>query len=196
MITLNDESLICIIGYRGSGKTEMARKILERIHPNDLCIVDPLDYYGDFGLPTVYNATQAADLFEKGTYSLRLVGADPVQAVDLMSLIYEISNCCLTLDEADSILGPYRYETPPAFYNLVNYGRHFKLSIVALAHRATDLPKILTGQSVVIHAPTSEPIDHKWLKQRLGQEPPRVGEYDFIASSIHGDVEVVNSRDL
>ena len=196
MITINDESLICIIGYRGSGKTEMAREILAQLAPCDLCIVDPLDYYGDFGLDTCYNAVQAAEMFGEGKYSLRLCSADPEQAIHLMSLIYEISNCCLTLDEADSILGPYQYETPDPFYNIVNYGRHFKLSIVALAHRAASLPKILTGQSVVIHAPTNEPIDRKWLKQRLGTEPPTVGEYDFIVSSIHGDMEVVNSRSL
>ena len=196
MITLNDESLICLIGYRGSGKTEMARVLLERIAPLHLCIVDPLSYYEDFNLRTCYNASQAAEAFMEGCYSVRLVSADPMQAVDLMSLIYEIENCCLTLDEADSILGPYQHETPRPFYNLVNYGRHFKLSILALAHRAASLPKILTGQAVIMHAPTSEPIDRQWLKKRLGTEPPSVNEFDFIASSIHGEVEVVNSRDL
>ncbi len=196
MITLNDESLICIIGYRGSGKTEMAREILAQLAPRDLCIVDPLDQYGEMGLETCWNATQAAEMFAEGKYTLRLCCADPVQAMDLMSLIYEISNCCLTLDEADSILGARPDECPEPFYNIVNYGRHFKLSVLALAHRAANLPKILTGQAVVIHAPTTEPIDHKWLKQRLGTEPPQVKPFDFIVSGIDGGMEVVNSRSL
>lgn len=96
-------------------------------------------------------------------------GEDTIEAVCTLAEGYR--DITIGIDELDSYLGGSRVSCPSALYRCAMYGRHFNVSIIAIARRPMNLPINLTSQvSEVYTFQHTEPRDLEFFRKLAGEE--------------------------
>jgi hypothetical protein len=102
------------------------------------------------------------------------------------------------VDEIDKFCSPHEpLKTGcPQLYDLVEYGRHFKVSAWFNTRRPHAVSRSLTAQVAEFRIfKTTEPLDKKYFEKSIGsavKELPRLGKYEYLwwTDDAHRDAEI------
>ena len=96
----------------------------------------------------------------------------------LFSLIFELGNITLLLEEAEIYISPQA--TSSSFLNLVRYGRHKNIQILGIARRASELSLNFRAQTNVIYSFKQTEIRDIETLEKIGfRQLNQLGEHEF-----------------
>lgn len=177
--------IICIFGRKGSGKTTLARAMIKR-EPRYI-IADSLNEY-DAPMTATDERELADHVRAKLQGKLRLcvkVGNDAMfdAACDAAKIAGSEKPVLLVVEEADLRCSP-AYVTA-SLDRLIRYGRHWGVSILAVARRPAEITRHLTAQAdTVIAFRSVEPRDLDFFRKRCGEDfarrLPNLKRYRYI----------------
>jgi len=162
----------CFFGRKGSGKTTLVGRYLE--HVDRFVVCDTLNEYACGKIFT--------NLGDFARYAKKQ-GAGPIRAVvrfgsddeferlaRMVQVIGETSGDILfVIEEADIRCSPQFI--PPAMDQLIRYGRHWNVSLVAVSRRPAEISRHFTAQAdTIIAGQTYEPRDLDFFRARCGEE--------------------------
>jgi hypothetical protein len=177
--------IIVISGFRGSGKTTVAARIL-RVQPR-LIVYDPNEdeAYGDWIPNTVHAIDGKRGLREyfrwawrekKLAWAVRYVPEDgdlTKDADEFCRFVFRTCrHCWVAFEEVHQLAQtPSPSSMPPELRKMVNRGRHREISMVFTGIRYSEIPRPITaGANVHIVFHTAEPGDREQLVSRIGSE--------------------------
>lgn len=145
-----NRDITLIFGRTGSGKSYLTKKLIKDL--NRVIIIDALNEYTD-GI--IFYSLKDFALFiyennpDKFKIILRLHNLDLQKDISLtvdkvFDLCFHIGNLTLVIEEAEIYIS--QYEKKSVFNNLIRYGRHKEISLIAVARRVTELSNDLKSQ--------------------------------------------------
>lgn len=160
-----------VLGMKGSGKSSYLKAETRKIER--LLIWDYLREYEDGRV--VYSLEELIPLLAKSYGSkFRLIfrpsGGDIAEVFDRFSrAAYCMKEMTLVLEEVDKISDPSFMSE--GFQELINYGRHKKIDIIAASRRAHCVPRDLTANAdVIVSFFQQEPRDVKYISDFMGAD--------------------------
>lgn len=191
-------TLVGVAGRKGSGKSTMMRRILERC--SRLFLFDPMGEHG--WVPNRFNDWQDADEFLAWAQTQKLFAGSYIpqgsleQDFDwLADIIYDQGNLVFGVEEVPMLCSPSYL--PSSFDRIVRLGRHRRVSVVWTAQRMAEVARRLTAATdyFVLFGHT-EPRDLDAIAERCGSD---VAD-KVMGLSLHGYLvwDVINrcARDL
>lgn len=178
-------TVITILGKKGSGKTTLTRQIAQE--QNRVIFFDANGEYDAQHICWGYQEcieTLVKTEEEKYT-SLSLRCYDTKESIALMGLCFHLNNTWLVIDEASLYCSPV--SMPTEIGKLVRFGRHKELSLIVVARRASEIPRDITANSdIVISFAQREPRDVAYLnacQTGFGNKASllKEGSYRFVA---------------
>ena len=164
---MSEKKIILIFGKRGSGKSYLAKKLIE--NEQRIIIFDTLSEYTD---GVVFEDHQKFVEFWRKIYihPYRLIyrPLKPDEEIeDIAESVYLIGNVCFVVEEIDCTA----YQISESFAHVVQRGRHKNITLIGITQRPYGINRLLTSQSKEIFVfNTNEPRDREYLKNLLGQE--------------------------
>lgn len=180
--------IIAVLGRKGSGKTYLARKMVEGV-PRLLCF-DPQKEFTDCGVVITDWVSLAEYLAESSTGKFRIVYQPQFQVSGDEDLILKEfnfvcrcvgrqKNMVFVVDEIDRCIN-----RDYTMKNLIQTGRHSGISIVATTIRYTDTTRDFTAQcDSVISFQCTEPGDVRYFRDRFGdlaEQLPNLPLYHYV----------------
>lgn len=140
-----------VFGRTGSGKTTLVKKMIVGI--DRLIIVDALNEYE--GTTIVYSLKEFANFFLQNPniktfniicrfHNMDFNSNDAETFDKFFELVFHIGNLTLVVEESEIYISAKQQKN--SFNNLVKYGRHKDISIIAVARRVTELSNELKAQ--------------------------------------------------
>lgn len=205
--------IIVISGFRGSGKTTVAARIL-RAQPR-LIVYDPNedeaydwipntvhDIVGEHGLREYFRWTRREG---KRSWAVRYIPEDGdlgADADEFCSFIFTGRQFWVAFEEVHQLAQtPSPSSMPPELRKIVNRGRHREISMVFTGIRYSEIPRPITaGANVHIVFHTAEPGDREQLVSRIGSEATdavaNLGAHEAVLFDTFARTFInINSRD-
>lgn len=198
--------IVGIAGRKGSGKSTVAREILE--HCDRLFMLDMMGEH--VWIPEKFERLDDAVIFllespNRGQFWARYIPQDDdedgleAEFSEICSIVYDQGNMLLAVEEVPSVSSP-NY-APRKFSKLIRLGRHRNVSIVYTAQRLGECPRKLTAATdVFVLFNTTEPLDLDAIAKRCGQEIARkvteLGLHGFIVYDAIEKREISTAGDL
>ena len=167
--------IIGIAGRRGSGKSTIARRILERCER--LVVWDPMAEHR--WIPNALEDQETLERFlgwasTQDTFAGRYIPDAnlPEEFSELAWMVYDQENLVLGVEEVPMLCSPS--SLPYDFDRLVRLGRHADVSLVWTAQRMVEVARRLTAATdVFILFAHTEPRDLNGIADRCGSEVAR-----------------------
>jgi len=171
MAGASEKKVIIVIGKRGSGKSYLTRKLIER--ERRLLVFDTMSEYLE---GVVFDAEEIERFraFWKQTYrrQFRLIYRPLVperEIEEIAELVFLLGNMTFVVEEVDCYCTPYQISD--AFAHIIQRGRHKNITLIGITQRPYGIHRLLTSQAKELYIfSTSEPRDRDYLKSLLGQE--------------------------
>ncbi len=180
---MTEKKIILIFGKRGSGKSYLANKLVEK--EQRLVIFDTLSEYTE---GVVFEDCQRFAEFWRRIYQhpYRLIyrPLKPDEEIEYIAeLVYTIGNVCFMVEEIDCYCSSYQISE--SFAHVVQRGRHQNITLIGITQRPFGIHRLLTSQAKEIYIfNTNEPRDRDYLKTLLGQEIEakldQLKQYEYI----------------
>jgi len=183
--------IVGVAGRKGSGKSTVARKILECI-PR-LFLFDSMGEHA--WIPERFDDDQEAIMFLMETpYREQFMGslvpgADDFEAEfsEICVEVYAAGNMCFAVEEVP-MLASAGY-TPKKFNKVIRLGRHRNLSLLYTAQRLSECPRALTSATdIFVLFCHTEPRDLDAIADRCGGEIARkvqgLGDHGFLVFDV------------
>lgn len=205
----NIRGIVFIAGKRGSGKSFLQLKELERVKLRRL-VFDTLGQYGyAAGYQVFHNPGPLREMLKSKLSGTEIVARsihriDPAQA--RFSILYQplggdlnehfeaVTSLALAygkngpgliyaVDEVDKFCSASF--VPKSLKDLINYGRHRKISMICTSRRPAQVARELTSQCAEIRCfRTTEPRDIRYFADIMGDTAanklPTLGEYQYL----------------
>lgn len=184
----HNENLICTIcGRKGSGKTELTKKIAK--HYTHVIAVDTVAQYGpEDGFHVAHGKVNCAKLLlevhKRPMYRVALRSDKTDELLELIGALYEFEDTLVIVDETPWYCSPS--DLPDELSRLVRYGRHRRISQLYVTQRPSEIHRSITAQSdIIVSFVQREPRDVKYLIDAGGGDQARrvseLPEYRLIA---------------
>lgn len=166
---MTEKKIILIFGKRGSGKSYLARKLIEQ--EQRLLIFDTLSEYIE---GVVFEDFQKFAEFWRKVYihPYRLIyrPLKPDEEIEkIAELVYMLGDVTFVVEEIDCYCTAYQISE--AFAHVIQRGRHKNITLIGITQRPYGIHRLLTSQAKEIYIfNTNEPRDREYLKSLLGQE--------------------------
>jgi len=155
-------SIITIVGQRGSGKTTLAKMLV--LMRSRVVVLDPLCEYGNEGLIFESLGDLVNFMSEHSEGQFRVICRfESMEEYDtLLDLSREIGMLTVVIEELNFFIQVQSKN--PHFDQLYRFGRHRGVSVIGIAQRCAEIPKLITSQSdSIISFRQTEPGDLKYL---------------------------------
>lgn len=140
---------ITILGRRGSGKSTFAKKLLSDIskhHKKTIIIFDSMnEYSGKYHFTSVSEFTERISKFGLENEIYVFKSNKQSENEFLFDIVEDLENCLFIVEESSKFSKSQGIYEP--FGNIVNYGRHNKLTYIAIARRSTEIHKDIISNS-------------------------------------------------
>lgn len=183
----NRNLIVSIFGRKGSGKTELSKKIL-RDFPRVIAFDTVAQYGEEEGFTVCFGKEACARAMERHaraqSFRLSLRSDDTEELLALMEVAYELTDTLVIVDETPFYCSPSNL--PRELSLLVRYGRHRRISQVYIAQRPSEVHRSITAQSdIIVSFVQREPRDVKYLVDAGGgldaEHVDRLPQYRLIA---------------
>lgn len=183
--------MMVILGRQGSGKTYLTRSLVPHL-PKPVIILDTMNefteglqflsvhHFADFILDEKQNST--------GVYIVNVKTQG--EAEQFLELVKEMKmEATVILDEASKFSNPHNIDN--SFKELISYGRHYSVNIIATARRSTELHRDVTSQAdVILSFKQTEKVDVDRLRSvHSGAEVVTTLDLDAHEYAVFGEVE-------
>jgi len=186
---LADNTILAIFGRKGSGKTELTRKIIKE-HPRVFAFDTLAEYEKGFRVCEGKQACIDAmlDVKDKRSYRVALRCIELEDNLALLDLAYEFPRSLVVVEETSLYARPTYL--PNEIARLVRYGRHREIDQIYIARRPSEVHRDLTAQAdLVVSFEQREPRDVKYLRDVAGEEAERVQMLPKYKVLAFGDLE-------
>jgi DNA helicase HerA-like ATPase len=166
-----EKKIKLIFGKRGSGKSYLARKLIE--DEQRLLIYDTMSEYNEGVIFGTENYEQFLTFWRQVyIHPFRLIYRPlrPDQEIEnICRLVYALGNMTLLIEEVDCYAGTFNIADSLA--HIIQRGRHKNIGLIGITQRPYGISRLLTSQAKEIYVfNTNEPRDREYLRQLLGQE--------------------------
>lgn len=168
---MTEKKIILIFGKRGSGKSYLAGKLVEK--ESRIVIFDTI---GEYVNGVIFNS-ESLDRFVafwrqvyRKNFRLIYQPLNPDAEIESISgLVYSLGNVCFLVEEIDCYCSSYQISD--SFAAIVQRGRHKNITLIGITQRPYGIHRLLTSQAKEIYVfNTNEPRDREYLRALLGQE--------------------------
>ena len=166
---MTEKKIILIFGKRGSGKSYLAKKLIEK-EPKRVIF----DTIGEYNQGIVFEDNIELCKFWQHTYRrpYRIIYRPlvPAQQIDsIAKLVYAVGNVCFVVEEIDTFCTAFQISEQ--FAHVVQRGRHRNITLIGITQRPYGIHRLLTSQAKELYIfNTNEPRDREYLRTLLGQE--------------------------
>lgn len=166
-----EKKITLIFGKRGSGKSYLARKLIE--NESRLLIFDTMSEYNE-GIVFCTEDYQQFCEFWKQVYihPFRIIfrPLKPDDEIEQIGrLVYALGNMCFVVEEIDCYVPTFNISE--SFAHIIQRGRHKNITLIGITQRPYGINRLLTSQAKEIYVfSTNEPRDREYLRLLLGQE--------------------------
>lgn len=154
-----------ILGRKGTGKSSLARALINETHRN--IILDTLgDDYNRGAITS--NLQRLAEYYNRvndlPSFEIVFRPKNDADCIGFFEFAKQTKQVVLWVDEVDRYCGPHRIND--AFKWILNYGRHREISTIGLARRAASVHRDLTANAdwIAVHQ-TRENRDLLYLSE-------------------------------
>lgn len=174
----SEKKIILIFGKRGTGKSYLAKKLIE--NERRLLIFDTLSEY-ETGV--VFESSKQDEQFRlppaflefwgrtyRGNFRLVYRPLNPdAEIEEIAALVFALGNMTFVVEEIDCYCTSFQISD--SFAHIVQRGRHKNITLIGITQRPFGIHRLLTSQAKEIYVfGTNEPRDRDYLKALLGQE--------------------------
>lgn len=205
-------AIITIAGWRGSGKSTVAAKLI--LKQPRLIVLDPNEDDAYAAIPnTCYSLDELQDFFAwtasaiREKFAVRYVPdeeeSDAYESLnEFCMLAWQSGDLWVVIEELSQfVANPAPAAMPPALRRVVNRGRHSALSLVVTGLRYAEISRPVTaGSDYHVIFATAEPGDLASLRERIGAEATEavlsLGEHEAVLFETRiRKWRVINSRE-
>lgn len=174
--------LMLIVGKRGSGKTQLVKKLLAEIDRQRVIIFDPLGEYESgliyYDFITFCDKIEGAESFR---YILRFDNQEEYEYA--LEVAYAVGDLLLVIEEITHFANERSIDK--SLDSIIRFGRHQNVSLLSVTQRCANIPRLLTSQmDIIISFKQTEPRDIEYLYKTVGSEAfelSELGEYKYKA---------------
>lgn len=177
-----------IFGKTGSGKSTFVRaKLLSQY--KRLIIIDAMREYNDGLIFTSFedmiDYIKENDIFDLEEFTLICRFTSDKEIDYTFQLCEAMQNVCLILEEAEIYISPFTKSSQ--FIRLINYGRHFEVSIIAVARRTAELSNTLRAQVNTIYSFIQTDSNDLEKMKKLGfNDLEKLQSYEYPNEHVEG----------
>ena len=153
--------ILVILGRKGSGKSSLAREIVKKL-PR-VVILDPLEEYPAIRCRTIGALVSfLEEAHARPRFRVACTFGELEEYETAVDLCREVGNMWVVMEEVNIFTDCWARDKP--YLDLVRFGRHDRVSIILVAQRAAEIPKLFTSQSdAIVSFNQSEPRDLAYL---------------------------------
>lgn len=180
---MSEKKIKLIFGKRGSGKSYLAKKLIE--NERRMIIFDTLSEYTD---GVIFDNYKKFLQFWSHVYrdSFRLIyrPIKPQEHIDdIARLVHLAGDITFVVEEIDCYCTAH--QITDQFAHVIQRGRHSNITLVGITQRPYGIHRLLTSQAKEIYVfNTNEIRDRDYLKGLLGQEIEarldQLQQYEFV----------------
>jgi len=161
--------IVLILGRKGSGKSTLARQIVARL--SRVVVLDPLAEYPAARCRSVAELLSFMDVkHHAATFRVACTFDDMDDYETAIGVAREVGKLWIVIEELNFFIDCWSRDKP--YLDLVRFGRHEGVSILMVAQRAAEVPKLFTSQSdAIVSFRQTEPRDLDYLA-RIGHVGP------------------------
>lgn len=178
--------IIVILGKKGCGKSTLAIQLLAQWEFKPIVIIDPL---GEHSIGVPIRIDELDKFKNKSRFIIRLTPFDEHTFSKIIRFCELKTNVLVFIDEASF------YQTTsyinPSLDKIIRYGRHYRIDIIMVARRPTELNRISTAMCDILYCfRITEPNDLDYLKRvdaRLPDIVSRLKKYEYAKLNFQTD---------
>lgn len=170
---MRENDISVIVGRKRSGKSTLANKLLQE-RPRRI-IIDPMfEHTSGVIVRTCEEVINYIRPLRHGAFGVVLRALHRDEVLKTIAFLVAgdperppLPDTTLFVDEIDKLCSPNYM--PPPLDDVVNYGRHFRISLIAVARRARSMHRDITANADRIYiGMTQEPADVDHLREFIG----------------------------
>ena len=166
-------SVTLIFGKRGSGKTTLCKKLLEKINRKIV-----IDYIGEYQGTIVNDEISMLNEIRKNPKRFDIVIRLKEKRDNIFTVLNSMTNYTLIVEELSLYCNPHNIE--PGLYGIIAYGRHKNISFVGISQRPAQINRLITSQATTIFTFRQvEPIDVKYLETFGFESINKLPQYQY-----------------
>jgi DNA helicase HerA-like ATPase len=163
-------TIVFITGRKGSGKSTYAQKLASRIYAagRRVVMLDPMNCFDLPGSPRIHFRREIVERLW-GRSFVAIPGNEPQFPETVFRWAYICGDLTLVIDEVDIYL-PHA-EPSLALLDIIRYGRHRRINLIAVSQRPANVKRDLTAQAdYLVMFQSTEPRDLDYLAARIGSQ--------------------------
>jgi len=194
MVLKGRNKIVLILGRKGSGKTSLVRAIVPKLER--VVVLDPLEEYHGLIRARDFNSLLSflEAVHEHRKIRIACTFSTMEEYERAIYLVREVGNIWIIIEELNYFVDCWSHEE--AYLDLIRFGRHDGVSILMVAQRAAEIPKLFTSQSdAIVSFKQTEPRDLDYLSKigHIGEDGARTVAALPILQGIPANVTVLRA---